>query len=1739
MGKAPDKIQYIALYASKAYSGATPSIYANYIGNSTLEDAVIADWLTKGHNLVYLTNTNLISSGGFMGTQYTTTGKANLKVFIRKCRSFGIYVGVVGGIAYSTGPNYGDAAYNSGPALRVVNYNSGAAFDEKITHFLIEEEYWRAIAGNMNFTQFLAACQAVYNILHPAGVSNDVYIVRDAVGDLAAMAPYIDIFWMTTYLYAPRDNQPRYDAIHSWVVELAATLPTVPIKVGALISLESYSYNKTGGNDSASNFDGYWIEGKRIGAPLVSSPPVITSPKNYNQASDKITHNGTVGLPPIDFNSEPTSVTDYINWMGIQVFDYDLAPHMNILDANTNEVYALGDGSPQDAVEYAVAQQVANLIPYNAARFLYLGDVYNAGTQAEYIGTPRSYDTLYGTQSSHNLLILTSATMGSREWANRAVGYDPYWSGALAGVGTVQPVWDGDRTITNPHYYSFYLPADDGTLWKFVCLNTMEDGFAGGGVTVGSPMYNWFVNEMNDTSVGRRKIVFCHHPRFSSDATYGDNANMQPVWAAMQNKAMILLSGRVHNYQRMEMRDSSGAVVAGGGVYQVISGTGGTATFGFAASYLAGAIGYRIAENGVTRLTLYNDRVDVCFINNNGVVRDCSSLLVATTIPPIVNAGPDQAITLPATATMAGTATDTNTPSLTLVNIWTKISGAGTVTFANANSLTTSVSFSSAGTYVLRLTSNNGVNSSFDEMTVTVTAAAASKTFLVQSSGVTGVPIIVSITDVNGNTSGNTNFSRTYLTAQNPVLTAPSTFGSYYFIKWTKDGVDFTFGTALTTADLVDRTFVAVYDLTPNISYAVLINSSPSSGVAIGTTISGATPQSGYVTGGDTLSLSAPATFGGRAFVRWTKDGVLLTTSRITTTVVTTDATYTAVYAPLAGEFAAICYIDYGATYFDPVRLIFEGSADSFLTVSPSTNSNSLSWELNTLTGVPVQLFIECGLTYAAVAIDGSGNLFLTTFNVPFKALPSAEVQIVQPTVIGGTGQYTIVSPSTTSPYDAPPLGRGVAAGIQYTSAASLAGSYSHVVGLTAIESAILTNLVIDGDLQSDPLALAVPWTATGGTSYNASQETLDIPASTASVITIPITTSTAPVSTVRWFVMVWVGDESGSPITAADVQLYYNGVSIASIGNNITQCLTAVITPTGVLKTFQVRSFGAYANIISVYRVVVYEYDVTFNATLVDPAALNAVDTITNVTCNGGANGSISLVVTGGTAPYSYAWTKTGAPTNVYPNSNVLTALDAGTYNVTITDINGDTLSDSYIVTAPAAIVPNITVTNVTCNGAGNGIVTFAPTGGTAPYTYIIDGVIRTIPAAGIATGSHLYIVTDANGCSVSGSFSVTEPTELTSTLAITNVACYGGTSGQVIVTPAGGTAPYQYSFDGGAYSGTATKTGLSAGAHTVIVKDANNCLDSTDYAITQPSDIVITKTVTNPSSVGASDGAIGIAITGGTYPIVTTWADGTVFTLSSSGSFIYGGLQQGTYTAVAVDANGCTKNISQALVDTPNEPPVDPPNDVDVDRFSILANCCLGDKIFDLFKQYEKGHVQLDCLAYPVFLLNEKVQLLRKWYTLGQTLGGAKGIFVFTVQTTFNLRTIIVSLVGLPTVTYVGDSNISYSLNMAAFIAALTTAGYDVEYESDSGLIFMYSPMNSFYNGVIPSVKSTFVAGGTRNSVISTTGFMGAVTPCVTSEKFTPNCLDVDDKNLLIEQIRIACNSCLCGDYKVKDTI
>ena len=310
-----------------------------------------------------------------------------------------------------------------------------------------------------------------------------------------------------------------------------------------------------------------------------------------------------------------------------------------------------------------------------------------------------------------------------------------------------------------------------------------------------------------------------------------------------------------------------------------------------------------------------------------------------------------------------------------------------------------------------------------------------------------------------------------------------------------------------------------------------------------------------------------------------------------------------------------------------------------------------------------------------------------------------------------------------------------------------------------------------------------------------------------------------------------------------------------------------------------------------------------------VNPAVLNVAGptalatTQVNTTC-GGANGSITIgAVTGGTGPYTYSVNGSAlSATTTYPG------LVANTYNVTVQDANGCQFTTTVTITDLSGLSASITaITNVSCNGGANGSVTVTASGSLAPYSYSFNGGAfgATGTFSGLTAGTYSITAKDANGCTIIVPVTITQPLVLTAVItAQTNVACFGGTTGSVTISASGGVNPYTYSLDGGAFVSSSTFTGMSAGTHTITVKDGNGCTVVVTVIITAPAALALVGSSTNATCT-APNGSASVTVTGGTPAYSYAWTPGA----GSSGTS-YTGLIAGNYTVLVTDFNGCTSS-------------------------------------------------------------------------------------------------------------------------------------------------------------------------------------------------------------------------------------
>jgi gliding motility-associated-like protein len=301
-----------------------------------------------------------------------------------------------------------------------------------------------------------------------------------------------------------------------------------------------------------------------------------------------------------------------------------------------------------------------------------------------------------------------------------------------------------------------------------------------------------------------------------------------------------------------------------------------------------------------------------------------------------------------------------------------------------------------------------------------------------------------------------------------------------------------------------------------------------------------------------------------------------------------------------------------------------------------------------------------------------------------------------------------------------------------------------------------------------------------------------------------------------------------------------------------------------------------------------------------------NLTASLTATTC-GASNGELTLTgVIGGTAPYIYS--RDGVN---FQDSDTFSALVAGQYAITVMDANGCTFSRTFTITdiaGPTAIA--VSSLPATCADNDGSITAGTVTGGTAPFTYSIDGSNFKAEKvfAGQASGSYTLTVKDANGCTVTTKVTIGKniPTNFTSS---TVSSTCGDSNGQFTITGVtGGTAPYLYSIGGTSYQSAATFTALSAGTYQVSVKDANGCAYTGSVQVNNVAGPTFTAAA-QPSTCGSNNGSISISnVSGGTAPY-TYSRNGVNFQASTT----FSGLLAGDYTIITKDANGC---ISSAAV-------------------------------------------------------------------------------------------------------------------------------------------------------------------------------------------------------------------------------
>ncbi|HLG04056.1 MAG TPA: PKD domain-containing protein [Bacteroidia bacterium] len=288
-------------------------------------------------------------------------------------------------------------------------------------------------------------------------------------------------------------------------------------------------------------------------------------------------------------------------------------------------------------------------------------------------------------------------------------------------------------------------------------------------------------------------------------------------------------------------------------------------------------------------------------------------------------------------------------------------------------------------------------------------------------------------------------------------------------------------------------------------------------------------------------------------------------------------------------------------------------------------------------------------------------------------------------------------------------------------------------------------------------------------------------------------------------------------------------------------------------------------------------------------------------VNCAGQTNGSASSNVTGANAPFTFSWN-----TNPVQTGSSAFNLAAGTYVVTVTDVNGCTGTATATITQPQPLTVSTTTIPASCDNTCNGQAISLPSGGTQPYSFNWSSGCTSAGCNNLCAGSYTLTVTDNHGCVTTATAVVTEPAPLAATVSSVQSHC-NNSDGSATVNISGGTPGYTYLWQPTGQT-TPTNNNIPAGNYSVVITDANNCSMTVGASVTSiPGVSVSMNSSSNVTCPSACNGSATVLASGGNGPYNYNWSTSPAQTSATASN-----LCASTFTVVVTDADGCSDSAS-----------------------------------------------------------------------------------------------------------------------------------------------------------------------------------------------------------------------------------
>ena len=294
------------------------------------------------------------------------------------------------------------------------------------------------------------------------------------------------------------------------------------------------------------------------------------------------------------------------------------------------------------------------------------------------------------------------------------------------------------------------------------------------------------------------------------------------------------------------------------------------------------------------------------------------------------------------------------------------------------------------------------------------------------------------------------------------------------------------------------------------------------------------------------------------------------------------------------------------------------------------------------------------------------------------------------------------------------------------------------------------------------------------------------------------------------------------------------------------------------------------------------------------------------HVSCFGANDGKLMAEVNGQHQPWSYLW-------NTGSEEPAIESLAPGTYWVKVTNAMGCSTTVEETITGPDELVVLISEqVNVSCHDLSDGRLTVKAEGGTPDYNFLWDNGQTGPEITDLAAGKYTIHVTDAAGCFQRLEIEISQPEAIQMRItSLTQVPCFGESTGSATVEASHGNEPYTYEWSNGQSGPTATN--LQAGIYLVTATDANGCMQTLEVAVGGPEHPIIFELITEDVLCkGASTGSIEANVSGG----IPFSSGPQYYYLWNTGAQTpsISGLTAGTYTLQVTDDSGC---VQQASVD------------------------------------------------------------------------------------------------------------------------------------------------------------------------------------------------------------------------------